>query len=71
VKVKPTGNDYFERFRLQERTIDELIHKIGEKFPGNGEVKHIINVPDVAVTDTEGVKCLKDDEELLITFTQV
>jgi len=71
VKVKQEESDYYERFKLKDRTIEELVKKIQEKYPEEGELQSIVNVPNVVVRDTEGVKCLSHDAELVVTFRRV
>jgi len=68
IKIKKSGSEYYERFRLVERTFEELTQKILSKFPSAGKINSILNVPDVRITDTEGVKCLKSDAELIVSF---
>jgi len=68
VKVKKEGQDYFERFMLKQRTLAELLEKIAGKYPEDGSVNYIINIPDVVITDDEGIRCLKDDSELVVSF---
>jgi len=71
VKVKQEESDYYERFKLKDRTIEELVKKIQEKYPEEGELQSIVNIPNVVVRDTEGVKCLSHDAELVVTFRRV
>eukprot|EP01118_Nematostelium_gracile_P007661 TRINITY_DN24_c0_g1_i1.p1 TRINITY_DN24_c0_g1~~TRINITY_DN24_c0_g1_i1.p1 ORF type:complete len:302 (+),score=97.75 TRINITY_DN24_c0_g1_i1:67-972(+) len=67
LKIKLEGDSYYERVMLKDRTMSGLISKIEEKYPDRGTIIGILNVPDVAVTDDEGVKCLKDESSLVIS----
>ena len=52
VKVRRSDQEYYERMKLKERTMEELVQRIREKFAVYQDIVSIINLPNVRVTDT-------------------
>eukprot|EP01119_Soliformovum_irregulare_P002367 TRINITY_DN12631_c0_g1_i1.p1 TRINITY_DN12631_c0_g1~~TRINITY_DN12631_c0_g1_i1.p1 ORF type:complete len:363 (+),score=79.48 TRINITY_DN12631_c0_g1_i1:50-1138(+) len=65
LKIRKKGDRYFERVRIIDYSYQGLLEKIRTKFGIDDGIKlQIINLPNIWVSDTEGVECLPDDTEI-------